>query len=41
MLPNISETGDVRRDSRSATVAIAAEGGATGEHGSCGRRGGV
>ena len=31
MLPNISETGDVRRDSRSATVAIATEGGATGE----------
>ena len=31
MLPNISETGDVRRDSRSATVAMATGGGATGE----------
>ena len=31
MLPNISETGDVRRDSRSAMVAMATEGGATGE----------
>ena len=31
MLPNISETGGVRRDSRSATVAMATGGGATGE----------
>ena len=30
-LPDVSETGDVRRDSRSATVAMATEGGASAQ----------